>query len=340
MMFQDSAVRHSVFALSLLVLWSAGAYAQQRVTVHVHIAESVSEAPLGAVAVDLVRFAGSVVETGVTDSLGNVDFPAVPSDEYLIRAKKLGYKNLESKIEDSSRLELSANLRMDSTSVSVNSSGAAMVSVRTLALPPKAVGEYEKGSYLLRKHRAKDSLEHFDKAIAAAPNFCEAYYLKGMALLQLQARDADAMLFKSIELNPRFMAPYYPLALSLFSERKYQVEQKILEDAMRQEPQSWQWPFEMARSFATGKQWEPAAQYVQMALSRPNAASKVHLLASDIYSNEGSPDRAVAQLEEFLREDPSSPYAKRVNEVLPTLRREASGATQTAKQSEISLDRR
>jgi tetratricopeptide (TPR) repeat protein len=218
------------------------------------------------------------------------------------------------------------------------STGGALVNVHTLALPEKAVLELEKGSSLLKRDRAKESLEHFDKAIAAAPSFCEAYYLKGMALLQLQAGYADAMLSKSIELNSKFMPAYYPLALSLFSEHRYQEEQKLLQAAMQQEPNSWQWPFEMARSLATEKQWYPAARYVQMALSRPNAASKVRLLASDIYSNSGSPEKAVEQLEEFLKQDPGSPYAKRVNEVLPTLRRQAAGTSEKAAQRASALE--
>src|SRR5438270_198631 len=82
---------------------------------------------------------------------GEADFTSVPAGDYVVRAKKPGYKNLESKVENSAATELSANVKMESAAVQAVSGGAPMVSVRTLKLPEKAVKEYEKGSDLLWK---------------------------------------------------------------------------------------------------------------------------------------------------------------------------------------------
>jgi hypothetical protein len=47
---------------------------------------------------------------------------------------------------------------------------------------------------------------------------------------------------------------------------------------------------------------------------------------ADLYSNSGDPAKAVAELEQFEKLDPKSPYVTRIEQVLPELRKQAAAA--------------
>jgi tetratricopeptide (TPR) repeat protein len=59
------------------------------------------------------------------------------------------------------------------------------VSLRELKISAKAKGQFERGLQRLAKHDPEGSLPRFAAAIAAAPDFYEAYYHRGVAEMQL-----------------------------------------------------------------------------------------------------------------------------------------------------------
>lgn len=66
------------------------------------------------------------------------------------------------------------------------------VSVRELKIPGKAQSEYEKGLQCIAKKDVAGSLNHFQKATQAFPDYYEAYYRIGAAEIEL-GKDDEAM---------------------------------------------------------------------------------------------------------------------------------------------------
>jgi len=323
------------WAKLILVLCSfPPAYAQvapglSTIDITVRVVEAGTSAPVGLVKVELFQVRGSIVGTMVTDERGRAEFYQIPREPYGVRAFKDGYQTAEVRIDiDRNDLvrEVVVELRQSSGRTKLETGD--VVEARTLAIPKAASKEFRKGvEFLNKKHDPQRAIEHFRKAISVFPDYYEAYFLLGMAYVGLQAlQEAKSALQKSVELKPDFVSPYHPLAVILIAEKHYDEAEALLLKAMQLDPEGWQWPFELARCYATRGQWEKAIPYGQTAHERPHAPSKVHLLMVDLYRNTNDPGRALEELEEFARVDPTSSYMPRVKEAMSELRGQIRGA--------------
>ncbi len=315
-----------------LILASAlapGAWGQAPpVDVEVRVTELLHhEQPVEYALIELLHFPGGLLWTTHSDSSGRAKFSNLKPDSYIVRASKQGFQSQEVRVEarrGDRFYQVSIQLQSDEPERTQTPAGT--VSSRSLAIPPSALSELQKGTEFLNgKKDPGASISHFQRAIEAFPNYYEAYFLKGMAYLQLNALDeARVALGKAIELEPKNLAPYHPLAVVLFSSKHYDEAEALLAKASKMDPAGWRWPFELARCYAAQGQWEKALQYGQMAHEQPDAPPKVHLLMSDIYSNIGDNTKALEELAKFSRLDPQSPFMPRVREKMNQLRKNPS----------------
>ncbi|MGH9799203.1 MAG: tetratricopeptide repeat protein, partial [Blastocatellia bacterium] len=199
-----------------------------------------------------------------------------------------------------------------------------VISTKSLAIPKAAAEAVKKGLQALNEKKdARQSIEHFQEAIKLHPEYPEAYFLIGTAHMQQKTFDQAQNAFeKSIKLDADFAMPYYPLAVLLAGQKRYEESDQLLLRAIELEPLSWQGPFELGRSYANRQVWDKAITYSEMACAKQNPASKVHLLMADVYSNTGRVEKAVNELELFIKLDPKSPYLPRVKESLVQLKQQ------------------
>ncbi len=279
---------------------------------------------LGQVKLELVRSPGAMVETILTDSTGRAEFRHVTGGNYLVRATKDGFAPAQIEVNVRPN-QASFPVRIQMRAEGKPNDPRARISVRELSIPGKAHDEFLKGvEFLKGKNDPQRSIEHFQKAIHDFPDYYEACFLLGMAQAATNSSDeAIASLRKAIELKASFLEPYYPLGVLLETRKDYDEAERVLQAAFEQDPKGWRWPFEMARCLASTKQWKQALEYGQKAHALPDVPTKVHLLLADLYSNTGDPVKAVAELEEFKKLDPQSPYIPRVEQALPQLRERA-----------------
>jgi len=287
----------------------------------VRISERKSETAIERVRVEIIRFPSEVVNAAFTDGSGGIEFGPLDAGSYVLRASKSGFQDAETTVDLNGRDRIAnASIEMEPQGQASNSGGK--VSARTLSLPAAATDNFQKGMEALQARRnPRQSLEFLQKAIAAAPDYYEAYFLEGTAYTQLNsAKEAESAFRKAIELKPDFISPYYPLALVMFGQKRYDDEEQLLQQAMKQNADGWQWPFELARCTALRGQWAKALDYGHMASGKPNAPSKVHLLMGDLYSNSGHIPEAISEFEQFVKADPQSPYMPKVEKALTSLR--------------------
>ena len=315
--------------IGALALWTPalgqrGEQKAEEMEFSVHVTDFQYETPLDQVRIDLVRPPDEIVETRFTDSKGDVTFRVIHPGGYVIRTYKDGYTGAEVQVSfrrNQNIGQIPLQLKRASTETHERTVSQS-VSARSLAIPSSAQQEFQAGIALLNdKKDPKGGLEHFQKAIAAYPEYYEAYFLAGMANIQLKRPDAArAALAEAIKLNPKFLEPYYPLATLLMSAKEYAEGERLLLQAQALDPNGWQWPFELARSKANEKQWDQALSYAQSALKKLNPPAKVHVLLADIYEDTGNPARAIEELEQFQKLDPNSPLMPRVRAALTQLK--------------------
>ncbi len=326
--------------MAALLLWGALGVAparaqfdrvKQGVVFSARVTDAQSGEQLNQVKLELVRFPDELAGTVFTDSSGRGSFQTVSPGAYYIRASLAGYWPAEIRVEPlRSQATYDAQMQLSRLELKSQPPGGTL-SARQLSIPETARKEFNQGvEFLNIKKDARQSIEHFENAVSAYANYYEAYFLLGMAHLATNSPDpAQTALRKAIELNAKFVDPYFPLAEVLVSQKKFDDAGRFLQAAMALDPDGWRWPFELAICYAKEGDWNKALNYGQMAKSRPNPPSKVHLLMADLYSNTGNPAGAVAELEEFEKLDPQSPYMARVREVLPQLRQRAANSSAT-----------
>lgn len=300
-----------------------------QVVVRVH--DRISEEPLAQVSVQLIRFPDGVVGEQFSGSSGSVQFSNISAGGYTVRATLQGYEPGEAHIDFRNGDRTLQNVDIPLTPQKHGESGSpnGTVSAEALKIPENARKEFDHGSRLLNERKdLSHSIDAFQRAIQMYPGYAEAYFLMGTAQIQAGASSAaEASLRKAIALNAHMAAPYYPLAVLLFGERRYAEEEKLLLEAQELDPADWRFPFEQARCHAQQGHWDTALQYGLEAGGRDHVPPKVHLLLSDIYANSNRPREAVAELELFAKLDPRSSYMGRVRQVLPILRERSAAST-------------
>lgn len=303
----------------------AGVGAPRTININVRVTAGNHENPINLARVELLKFPDGILLQAFTDNLGQVEFSRVVAHQsYIVRVSKEGYAVAELQF-DTLRGESMKRVNVPLQRLEPREAVLAgdTVSVQQLAVPPPAIKEFTEGMNLLRERNdPKRSLRHFERAIALFPSYAEAFFMLGMAHLQLNdSEQAQAALEKARELNPKALEPYYPLAVLLVSQKRYDEAERLLLQAMGMDQQDWKWPFELARCYGNSGQWEKALKHGQMAHDRPNAPSKVHILMADLYSSMGNREKALEELEKFAKMDPASPFMPRVQEMMAQLRK-------------------
>jgi tetratricopeptide (TPR) repeat protein len=313
----------------LTLLGAAPAHTQvslQRrgVVISVRVTDQDRGGLLDQVRLDLLQFTGVVVQTIFTDSSGRAQFGPVGADHYIVQASRAGFQTYRVDVDPTpGQTQYDLSIQLPAIEANPNKPGG-VISARELSIPEGAREEFKKGlEFLNEKKDPKQCIIHFQNAVANFPNYYEAYFLLGVAHLETNSpSEGQTALRKAIELNPKFLEPYYPLADLLVRQKQYEEAERLLLQALTQDKQDWRWPFELAFAYAKQGQWDKAMEYGQMASARPNAPSKVHLLMADLYSNTGNTSKAIAELEGFEKIDPHSSYIPRVQQVLSELRKQ------------------
>lgn len=300
----------------------------------IRIRDRVNEQQLAQVQVRLIRFPDGVVGEQFTASDGSVQFSGLSVGAFTIRASRQGYEPGETQIDlrNSDRTLQSVDMSLMPRRYKESGTPNGIVTADVLKVPDNARKEFERGSRLLNdKKDFNRSIAAFQRAIELYPGYADAYFLMGTAQLQVSAAsDAEASLRKAIALDAHMTAPYYPLVLLLYEQKRYAEEKELLLKARELNASDWRWLFELARCHAQQGQWESAQQYGVAASGSANAPPRVHLLLADIYANSNRYREAVAELELFVKLDPESAYMERVREVLPVLRQRAASSSSSS----------
>ncbi len=317
-----------VLAGALALLLPAPVFAQPQTdsaNASVRVADASNGLPLDRVKLELIKFPDGILQMTFSDGAGRAEFGRLTIQSYTVRATRDGYLPGEASF-DIRRGQLSENVSIamqPEHRTLPNANPGGLVSAKSLAAPQEAKDEFFKGVEMLnQKKDAKGSVPLLQHAIELAPQFYDAYVVLGLAQLQLQALDdAEKSLVRALELEPRLLPPYHPLATILITRRRFDEADKLLLRVLDLDPKGWQWPFELARSQAMQRNWEQAIVYGKQAHAASNVPTKIHLLMADIYSNAGQVDLASAELDEFEKLDPQSPYMPKVRQARAQLRK-------------------
>ena len=163
------------------------------------------------------------------------------------------------------------------------------------------------------------AIPHYEKAIALAPKYGEAFNDLGNCLKQQgKITEAEAAYQKAVDLNATVYAAIN-LADLYAGQKRFDRAQQIIEASIARNPSEGDLYFALAQvQFNQGRMKE-AEEAGREAHSRTHRIADVHLLLAKIYLAANKASSAITQLEIFLEENPSGPVAAEVRRNLKAL---------------------
>ena len=235
-----------VFAPSIRAQGAVGSF-----SLKVRVTDSSTEAAIEQVRVELLKFPAGVVQVGFSDSSGLIDFSGLQPDTYVVRGSKHGFIDGEAQVDvRRGESNKSVSLRLEKARPPGSDLPGVVVNAKSLAIPEAAQKEFAQGSKLLQQDKSpRKAIPHFRRAVELFPGYFDAHVLLGLSHVQLSEQsEAQNALSNAMTLDPTSLAPYYPMAMSLFSQKRYAEEEVLLLKALAMDKGGWQWPFEDRKS--------------------------------------------------------------------------------------------
>ncbi|HTC61264.1 MAG TPA: tetratricopeptide repeat protein [Candidatus Saccharimonadales bacterium] len=190
----------------------------------------------------------------------------------------------------------------------------AVVSVRELSIPPKAVREFQKGIDCLKKEDASGSLPHFEQAIANFGNYYEAYFEIGIADLKLsRIADAEQALRKSVEMSAGHYAdPLFALGGLLIQQNKFSEGEKVLREALDLNPTSWAGNYCLGWALFGLNRFQEAEKSVREAIRWKADSADSYLLLAEIHGHLHDYSTLLQDLDAYVKLEPNGPMNDKV----------------------------
>jgi tetratricopeptide (TPR) repeat protein len=192
----------------------------------------------------------------------------------------------------------------------VSADAQGKVSVRDLSIPESARKNYAKSrKELVEQQEPECAIGHLRKAIATYPDYYEAWFLLGVAHMELKQLDkAESALRKSVSLSAeQFAQPLVALATLYSNQERYAYAAPLAAQAVELDETLWYAHYELARArFRLGSYTDALPSARRVAREHPEYA-KGRLLLALIHAQLQQYDRALPHLDAYLLLDPAAP---------------------------------
>jgi len=274
--------------------------------------------------VTLMGQSGPVAD-GATNDRCVVEFANVPAGSYSLNVSGQGFidtnaGSIHASTTGPSDFEVRVKRRSDPNGA-YGLPVSSFVSVTDLEIPARARKELVKASELFARQDFTATVQKLNKAIAMYPAYAGAYNNLGVTYSRLgdDARSQDA-LQKAISINDHFAPAYVNLARLEIRAGNFPGAETMLAKAASFDPTNAMAFTLLAYSEFMAGHFEDAIENSRKAhgLHAPHAV--VHQVAARALKEKGQAEDAVAELELFLKEEPSGHRADDVRKELADLR--------------------
>jgi len=207
-----------------------------------------------------------------------------------------------------------------------------IVSALDLEAPNKAVGEFNRGSSLMKAQHSSEAIKHFRRAIDIYPKFVSGHVGLGLAYLDQEDRPRAKSEFEAAaKLDPKYPQPFLNLGMVALSMNDFETAQPQLEKAASLHPRDARILCSLAYAQNGTHQYQQALQTAKLVhLLDHKEMANVHYVAASAAMSLKDYDAMTRELNLFLGEDPTNAFAPVARQNLATLaRNKASTASAT-----------
>ena len=182
----------------------------------------------------------------------------------------------------------------------------------------KARKESERGIIDLQRGKIKDAEKDLRKALQEAPQSAQINYLLGIVLLRdKRASEAEHYFLQSISVDPHHVQALTALGGLRLEQQDYPAAAKFLEQAIAVNPKQWRAHWLLASARFSQEHFEAAKSEAELTIRLSNDATpSAHLLLGEALGNLGQYNDAVAALQTYLQQDPTSQDAPAVRKMI------------------------
>jgi Flp pilus assembly protein TadD len=266
---------------------------------------------------------GTPIATSYTNASGQADFVGVRLGVYHVTVSGDGIEATDSSTFDVDERKVTQSQYVIVRAIDDSGNNPArpksgMVSAGELNISPKARKEFDKANEAMAQQDWKKALQLLNKAIAVDPNYAAAYNNLGVLYARMND-DAheQAALEKAISLDDHLAAAYVNLAKLCLREKNFPQAETMLGKAASVDPNNAESLMLLADAQFMDRHYDAAIASAREAHALPNGhPAFVHYIAARAYDQENRREEAVAELQIFLKEEPTGVRADRARAVL------------------------
>jgi Flp pilus assembly protein TadD len=253
-----------------------------------------------------------------TDDKGNFVFTGVPRGDYVVIIDK--EKDFEPYSENVTILAATAGphliIRLRLKGEAKSETG--VINSEFANVPQNALASYHKAVQSAQAGNNKAAIEQLKQAISEYPNFMLAYNELGVQYRQLNdLNKADEALRSALKLSPEAATPLLNHGIVLALMGKFDLAVNDLQGSLKQKDQSAIGHFYLGQALANLGRFGDAEQHLARAVALGGDEMKdAHRFLGIIYLQRGERERAVIELETYLRLAPKAKDADQVRQII------------------------
>lgn len=266
--------------------------------------------PAEHITIELRESEGTLHAPQTTTGTGGFEFRQLIRGNYALAIDVQGYERVDMPINVSFNSTRGLEIFLKPLAGATQPTKGPPVSAHELSMPQKARDLMESGKKKFYEAKdAKAALEDFQAAVAAAPDYYEAYYQIAMADLTLGDKgDAEKNLRKSIAVSEdKFGDADIGLGHVLNERGDFSGSEKVLLRGVALSPNSWLGFYELGRAQLSENQIPEARKSAEQARTLSPGSPPVHRLLSVIHYKEKNYTAMLQDLDAYIKLDPDSP---------------------------------
>ena len=189
-------------------------------------------------------------------------------------------------------------------------------------VPAHALAFYQKALEKSQAGKSLEAIDLLDKAIAEYPQFAVAFTELGVQYQRLNKLDkAEESLKSALQITPESYSALVNYGIVLVRLKRFAEAESELRLALKQKEQSAVAHFYLGRALAYLGKFDDAKKELNVAIDLGGDEMKeAHRYLAGVYNALGDKQRAIAELETYLRLSPKSEDADQIRELIRKLR--------------------
>jgi Tfp pilus assembly protein PilF len=274
---------------------------------------------------------GVLVGETYTDAEGNFSFEDLPANLYHVTVRQEGYLPIEVAVNVNPTVQHIARVQLElipenkpnqGSQSSLMGGNPSMVDEATLVsnYPKEARKQFEKATKAQLEGKREDAIEHYEKALAIAPEMYFARNNLGSLYLEDQKfEDAEKAFKKVIADNQADANAYFNLGNVYLITSRLTEAAAAIDEGLKRQPQSGFGQFLMGSILIRKGDTREAERRLLVALNYDPGLANAHLALANLYIRQNRNENAATELSVFLKQSPESSFAPHARELLKRL---------------------